>query len=92
MPVYALDGIAPQLPEDSACWIAPTAVVVNEILASNTLDLADPQGEHDDWIELYNTGTVAVDVGGCYLTDDLSRPTRWQIPTDTPGATTIPAS
>jgi carbonic anhydrase/acetyltransferase-like protein (isoleucine patch superfamily) len=31
VPVYALDGIAPQLPEDGACWIAPTAVVLGKV-------------------------------------------------------------
>jgi hypothetical protein len=60
-------------------------------MASNRQTLADPQGEYDDWIELYNKGSVAVDVGGCYLTDDLSLPTKWQIPTSSPTATTIAA-
>jgi hypothetical protein len=58
----------------------PILVVVNEVMASNRQTLADPQGEYDDWIELYNTGGVAVEVGGCYLTDDLALPTKWQIP------------
>ena len=31
-------------------------VVINELLASNTKSAADPQGEFDDWIELYNAG------------------------------------
>jgi hypothetical protein len=69
----------------------PITVVVNEIMASNSRTLADPQSEFDDWIELYNTGGAAVDLGGCYLTDDLSEPTKWQIPTGSPKATTIPA-
>jgi hypothetical protein len=64
-------------------------VVVNEIMASNRQTLADPQGEYDDWIELYNEASLAVDVGGCFLTDDLSVPTKWQIPTTNPAATTI---
>ena len=59
---------------------APILVVVNEVMASNRQTLADPQGEYDDWIELYNTGGIAVEVGGCYLTDDLALPTKWQIP------------
>jgi hypothetical protein len=62
---------------------APILVVVNEVMASNRETLADPQGEYDDWIELYNTGGIAVEVGGCYLTDDLSLPTKWRIPTGT---------
>ena len=66
-------------------------VVVNELLASNSHSVTDPQGHHEDWIELYNPVSVAVDLGGFYLTDDLSRPTKWQIPTGKPTVTTIAA-
>lgn len=62
---------------------APILVVVNEVMASNRATFADPQGQYDDWIELYNAGGIAVSVGGCYLTDDLSLPTKWQIPAGT---------
>ncbi len=69
----------------------PVSVVVNEVVASNAQLIADPQGHFDDWIELYNPGQLAVDVGGCYLTDDLSEPTKWQIPAGQPAVTTIAA-
>ena len=70
---------------------ADTPVVINELMASNIGSVADPQDQFDDWIELYNMGDSAVDVGGLYLTDDLSEPRKWQIPTDNPSLTTIPA-
>jgi hypothetical protein len=66
-------------------------VVINELLASNTTSTADPQGEFDDWIELYNVGNAPVDVGGMYLTDDASAPMKWQIPAGKAAQTTIPA-
>ena len=69
----------------------PIFVVINEVLASNGSIIRNPQGRYEDWIELYNPGLSAVDLGGCYLTDDLARPTKWQIPTGNPAATTIPA-
>jgi hypothetical protein len=69
----------------------PITVVVNEVMASNKTVVYDEEGEFCDWVELYNIGTAAVDVGGCYLTDDLTRPTKWQIPTGDPAATTIDA-
>jgi hypothetical protein len=69
----------------------PVSVAINEIMASNRQTLADPQGEFDDWIELYNKGSAPVDMGGCYLTDNLSDPTKWQIPANAPAATTIAA-
>ncbi|MBN2704501.1 MAG: CotH kinase family protein, partial [Pontiellaceae bacterium] len=49
-------------------------------MASNKATLADPQGDFDDWIEIYNTGPGAIDLSGMYLTDDLRTPTKWQIP------------
>ncbi|MEN6575367.1 MAG: lamin tail domain-containing protein [Phycisphaerales bacterium] len=64
---------------------------INEILASNTSFGKDAQGEYDDWIEIYNAGTQAVDCGGMYLTDDSEKPQKWQIPTGSPTATTIAA-
>ena len=31
MPVYALDGVAPDLPPPGRCWIAPTAEVIGNV-------------------------------------------------------------
>jgi len=64
---------------------------INEVLASNTNFGTDPQGEYDDWIEIYNAGTQAVDCGGMYLTDDSQEPRKWQVPTGNPSATTVAA-
>ncbi len=66
-------------------------VVINELLAANVKSIADPQGEYDDWLELYNPGDEPVDVGGMYLTDDVSEPTKWRIPTGSAALTTIAA-
>ena len=62
-------------------------LVINEFMASNSSIARDPQGQYDDWIEIYNDGTSTIDVSGMYLTDDLDNPTRWQFPV----STTIPA-
>ena len=66
-------------------------IAINEILASNSSIVFDPQFQYDDWVELYNAGDTAVDVGGMHLTDDLAQPTKWQIPAGAPALTTIPA-
>ncbi len=66
-------------------------VVINEVLASNGHTLADPQGEYDDWIELYNQSSAPVNLGGMYLTDDPAEPAKWQFPKNAPAQTTIPA-
>jgi hypothetical protein len=66
------------------------SLFINEFMASNDSCYADEFGGYDDWIEIYNFDTVAVDIGGMYITDDLTNPTAWQIPDTSPDLTTIP--
>ncbi len=65
---------------------APTTpvqnLVINEIAARGTI-YADEAGQCDDWIELYNAGTTAVNIGGLFLTDDLNDLSKWQIASST---------
>jgi len=71
----------------------PPTLYINEFLASNdssATSLADENGEYDDWIEIYNPGPDAVDVGGMFITDDLADLTNYQIPATAPDSTTIP--
>jgi len=70
---------------------AEVTLVINEVMASNNTWIQDPQGQYDDWIEIYNYGVNAVNIGGMYLTDNPSSPTKWQIPVNSPSATTIAA-
>jgi hypothetical protein len=67
------------------------AVLINEFMASNTKTIESSSKEFSDWIELYNPDDTAVDVGGWYLTDDVSAPRQWRFPLDRPDETTIPA-
>lgn len=61
---------------------ATAQLVINELMADNETAAEDPQepGTFEDWIEVYNGGDTAADLGNLYLTDDLGDPTRWQIP------------
>jgi hypothetical protein len=61
-------------------------VVINELMASNTSTVADPQGEFDDWIELRNITDQELNLTGCYLTDEPNNPRKWLFP----AGTTIP--
>ncbi len=68
----------------------PEAIfVINEFLASNDSCYADPHGDFDDWIEIYNAGNIPGDLGGMYFTDDLTELTNSMIPTTYPDSTTI---
>ncbi|MHC4207646.1 MAG: CotH kinase family protein, partial [Planctomycetota bacterium] len=64
-------------------------LVINEFMASNNDNIQDSQQQYDDWIEIYNYGEDAVDMGGLYLTDNLSDPVKWQFPINNPALTTI---
>jgi hypothetical protein len=66
-------------------------LAINELMASNGSTIKDPQGQYDDWIEIHNYGPDAVNIGGMYLTDNMSAPAKWQIPGRNPAVTTIPA-
>jgi len=71
--------VTPGAPNNGAS--APLTVYINEWMADNTRTVADPaDGGFEDWFELYNPGTNAVDLGGYYLTDNLTNKFQFQIP------------
>ncbi len=50
----------------------PRNLRINEISANTDTD--------DDWLEIYNDGPIPVDMGGMFLSDDITNPTKHQIP------------
>ncbi|MBN1268053.1 MAG: lamin tail domain-containing protein [Kiritimatiellae bacterium] len=62
---------------------SPITVRINEWMADNDNVIADPYGDYDDWVELYNFGTNAVDLTDYTLTDNLNSPAKWTFPTGT---------
>jgi hypothetical protein len=62
---------------------------INEIMASNSNGIEDEFGDKEDWIEIYNSGAEAVDLGGLFLTDTLGEPGLWEIPASEPVLTTV---
>ncbi len=68
-------------------------LIINEFMCSNDttfiLDEAGPDN-YPDWIEIYNTGETAIDIGGWYITESLAEPMLYQIPTNIPEQTLIP--
>lgn len=63
-------------------------ITINEFSASNLNNFLDNYNRTEDWIELYNSSDVAVDISGYHLSDKESKPAKWEIP---PG-TVIPAN
>ena len=72
---YVLDPNAP-----------PPELVLNEILTSSVSGLVDEFGEESDWIEIWNRGGSAVNLGGWSLSDDDNVPGKWIFPPAVLGA------
>ncbi|PKP38548.1 MAG: phage tail protein [Bacteroidetes bacterium HGW-Bacteroidetes-14] len=53
---------------------------INEYLVINTSDFEDDFGQHNGWIELFNSSYGTVNIGGCYLTNDPGNLTKYIIP------------
>lgn len=57
-------------------------VVINEIMSKNTLTAADPNGNYDDWMELYNTTSGNISLANLYASDDVTNPLQWLFPSN----------
>ncbi|MGC6467207.1 MAG: CotH kinase family protein [Akkermansiaceae bacterium] len=60
---------------------------INELMANNQSGLADPQGQFDDWVEIYNAGNSNLDLQGYFVSDEVDDPLKWMIP----GSVVVPA-
>lgn len=58
--------------------IVTDGILVNEFMADNATTIADPNGEFDDWIELYNPTANSIVLTGKYLTDKKDNLTKYQ--------------
>ena len=58
-------------------------IVINELMATNTKSIVDPQGDFEDWIELHNVTDKTVQLTGMYLTDKTDNPRKWTFPANT---------
>jgi hypothetical protein len=63
--------------------LAGQDIVINEVLSSNRSGVTDEDGDFPDWIEIYNPGAQAVDLGGYGLSDKPLLPFKWSFPSFT---------
>lgn len=56
-------------------------VWLNEVQPENLSGPTDGQGDHDAWVELYNSGEQAVSLSGYHLASDYSNLRQWAFPT-----------
>lgn len=65
----------------AALWSQQKSLYINEILALNETINFDPDfGQASDWVELKNSASQPLDVGGYFLSDDRALPYKWQLP------------
>ncbi len=67
------------------CWSNSTKaqVIINEYSCSNLNGITDAFGQTEDWVELYNTTSSPIDLTGWYLSDKITNPLKWIIPSGT---------
>ena len=58
----------------------PLDLRITEVLAVNDGVNTDASGEYDDWFEIYNNDDQSVDLGGMYVSTDLNRSRRFELP------------
>ena len=66
---------------------ASEPVFISEFLAKNSTGLQDEDGAYSDWIEICNSSTNTVNLGGWFLTDSAGNLTKWRFP-----STNVPPS
>jgi len=55
-------------------------IIINEFSASNSGSVTDPDFKgSSDWIEIYNKGSLPVNLNGYFLSDNLTIPNKWMI-------------
>ncbi|MBT5089481.1 MAG: T9SS type A sorting domain-containing protein [Flavobacteriales bacterium] len=57
-----------------------SGLVINEIMAGNFSAVADQNGEYDDWVELYNGSSSAINLNGFHLSDNENDLMKWTFP------------
>lgn len=57
-----------------------TQVIINEYSAANVNGITTSTGDHEDWVEVFNTSNTAVDLVDYFLSDDENVPDKWQFP------------
>jgi spore coat protein CotH len=61
-------------------WTPPDGLMINELMAANSSTVADEHGDFDDWVEIANLGSAAVDLSGFSLTDHHDGTGDFQLP------------
>lgn len=84
--------IFPMTHTDIDSNVAPNtglSLLINEVMTDNATSETDAAGDHDDWVEIKNTGTGSSSLAGLYMTNDASTPNQYMVPSSS--SESIPA-
>ena len=75
---FSLTAIYEPLSDTELTETKSLPIRINEISADNSI-YVNEYYKKNDWIELFNTTSEPIDVAGMYLSDNLNKPTKFQI-------------
>ena len=52
---------------------------INEVMSANIDEVLSPAVNFDGWIEVFNKGSVPLNLTGLWLSDDAAHPKKWRI-------------
>ena len=58
-------------------------ILISEVMTSNDSVKTYPEAGYTDWVEIFNSGDTAVDLGGWALSDNAKKTQKWQFPAGT---------
>ena len=58
---------------------------INELMAINSNGVVDEEGKTEDWFELYYGGESFINLSDYYITDDITEPFKYALPSKTVG-------
>lgn len=86
-PQYVLSFAYRLAPTNSREWLRFyvgstnwAALRINEVMPYNASTIADEDGEYSDWFELYNSGSVPLNLAECSVSDNTDIPRQWRFP------------
>lgn len=59
--------------------VSTSGLYINELMASNTTGTVDATGKHEDWIEIYNSGSSSVNLLNYYISDNMLMPMKHKL-------------
>ena len=63
--------------------ITLNGIVINEFMAANVSTIPDQDGEYDDWVEIYNNSSAAINMTGYNISDKPDNLDKWTFPDTT---------